>query len=663
MRFRLFPLIALALVGTTFAATKQRLQEKYSNWLNRDAAYIITDEEKKAFLGLETDAQRDKYIADFWEIRNPARGSGHNPFKEEHYRRIEYANEHFGRQTNTPGWMTDMGRTYILFGKPASRVPFTGYGQIYPLELWFYSNSTGAPSLPPFFYLLFFMPADVGEYRYYHPFIDGPLKLVRGSQFNSNRDVYNFLKPLGGDLARAAFTLSPGEPLDTQDFQPSMTAEMLVNKIQDFANDPFNVRRIRTARELRAQVSSWLLVGEDKPLAVSDVVLRDFAGFDWLDYAVLIDDPTLGRAKPEAGELTVDCRVRLLSESGETIIEDQEERAYNAFEKTGSGTVFQPFLLASRLPVTPGTFNLQVEVVNRETGKLYRAERKFAVESPGKVSVGKLLLAGSAERVARPDGTTPFQFFGTQFAPIQAGQSNKGDPLLALFQLQAPPGSAQAYRIDYLVANPQTPEARRTLHDIIPFSEFREGTLLKVKTLPIQDLEAGSYRLVVSVRAAGSEQVLASSTTTFRIVAASDQARLFFLSHSRPASSPALASYLRALEWLSRKEDDQAAQSLLSALQANPTNGLAARVLVQLYFRKLRYADVSSLYGRLGLEPFKSVPESMAQVVLSLWHTGDSQGASHVLTTAEASFPKNELLAAVRRQTRLATGEPAARAQ
>jgi GWxTD domain-containing protein len=268
---------------------------------------------------------RDSFIEDFWEIRNPARGSGRNPFKDEHYARMEYANEHFGRQTNTPGWKTDMGRTYILFGKPASRAPFTGYGQIYPLELWFYSNNGGSASLPPYFYVLFFMPNDIGEYRFYHPFLDGPMKLVRGSQFRTNRDVYRFLNPLGGDLARAAFTLIPGEPLDTQDYQPSMAAEMLVNKLQNFANDSFNVERIHTARELRAQVSSWFLVNQERPLDLSDIVLRDFAGSYWLDYAVLVDDPALGRANTGNGELTVDFRVRLLSESGETVMEDRED--------------------------------------------------------------------------------------------------------------------------------------------------------------------------------------------------------------------------------------------------------------------------------------------------------------------------------------------------
>src|SRR5438270_364589 len=196
------------------AATKPQLSDQYKTWLNKDVVYIITEEERKQFLALPNDEAREQFMEQFWEIRNPLRGGKQNPYKEEHYNRIEYATSHFGRQSNTPGWMTDMGRSYILFGKPTSRHAFTGYGQIYPLELWFYENNSGSPSLPPFFYLLFYIPDDIGEYKFYSPGFDGPLKLVRGSSFNSNRAVYTFLKPLGGDRAHAAFSLLPTDPID-----------------------------------------------------------------------------------------------------------------------------------------------------------------------------------------------------------------------------------------------------------------------------------------------------------------------------------------------------------------------------------------------------------------------------------------------------------------
>src|SRR5258708_13157275 len=154
-----------------------------------------------------------------------------NPYKEDHDRRIAYAKKNSGRHSNTPGWMTDMGRTYILFGKPETKFNMTGYGQIYPLELWFYENKTGMPSLPPFFYVLFFIPEDIGEYRFYHPIVDGPQQLVRGSQFRSNCDVYKFFKPYGVDMAHAVFSLLPREPIYTQFYNPNLTTKPLLPNI------------------------------------------------------------------------------------------------------------------------------------------------------------------------------------------------------------------------------------------------------------------------------------------------------------------------------------------------------------------------------------------------------------------------------------------------
>ncbi len=102
------------------------------------------------------------------------------------------------------------------------------------MELWFYQNSSNSPALPAFFYLLFYIDGDIGEYKFYRPFLDGPMKLVRGSQFNSNKDVYKFLQPMGQRRrACSAFSLVPSEPIDMQNFQPDMSSDMLIGKIRE----------------------------------------------------------------------------------------------------------------------------------------------------------------------------------------------------------------------------------------------------------------------------------------------------------------------------------------------------------------------------------------------------------------------------------------------
>ncbi len=90
--------------------------------------YIITPEEKAAFKQLSNDEERDNFIEAFWQRRDPTPDTPENEFKEEHYRRIEYANEHFA--AGIPGWKTDRGRMYIKWG-PADEVESHPSGGMY----------------------------------------------------------------------------------------------------------------------------------------------------------------------------------------------------------------------------------------------------------------------------------------------------------------------------------------------------------------------------------------------------------------------------------------------------------------------------------------------------------------------------------------------------
>src|SRR5215470_757470 len=97
-------------------ALRQELSKPYKKWLDEDVTYIITDEERAAFKQLSNDEERDNFIEAFWQRRDPTPDTEENEFKEEHYQRIAYANEHFA--AGVPGWRTDRGRIYIVFGKP-----------------------------------------------------------------------------------------------------------------------------------------------------------------------------------------------------------------------------------------------------------------------------------------------------------------------------------------------------------------------------------------------------------------------------------------------------------------------------------------------------------------------------------------------------------------
>ncbi len=114
-------------------ALKQELSKPYKKWLDEDVSYIITDEERAAFKQLSNDEERDNFIEAFWQRRDPTPDTEENEFKEEHYRRIAYANEHFA--AGVPGWKTDRGRIYIVFG-PADEVESHPSGGTYerPME-------------------------------------------------------------------------------------------------------------------------------------------------------------------------------------------------------------------------------------------------------------------------------------------------------------------------------------------------------------------------------------------------------------------------------------------------------------------------------------------------------------------------------------------------
>jgi GWxTD domain-containing protein len=100
-------------------ALKIELSKTYRKWLDEDVRWIITDQERSAFMQLSNDEERDQFIEAFWQRRDPTPDTEENEYKEEHYRRIAYANEHYA--AGIPGWKSDRGRTYIVFG-PADEI-------------------------------------------------------------------------------------------------------------------------------------------------------------------------------------------------------------------------------------------------------------------------------------------------------------------------------------------------------------------------------------------------------------------------------------------------------------------------------------------------------------------------------------------------------------
>lgn len=154
-------------------AAREESESAYKHWIDDEVPYIISDQERAAWKKLSTDTEREQFIEAFWERRNPSPQSGENEFKEEYYRRIAYANEHYA--SGIPGWRTDRGRIYIMYGPPDevdshpsggtyNRPTEEGGGSTstYPFEQWRYRYIDGIGNNV---ILEFVDPSMTGEYH------------------------------------------------------------------------------------------------------------------------------------------------------------------------------------------------------------------------------------------------------------------------------------------------------------------------------------------------------------------------------------------------------------------------------------------------------------------------------------------------------------------
>src|SRR5712691_831924 len=152
---------------------RKELETPYRKWLNEDVAYIITDEERRAWTRLQTDEEREQFIEQFWLRRDPTPDTVENEFKEEHYRRIAYANENFA--SGIPGWKADRGRIYITYGPPDEKETHPSGGtyerpteegggttSTFPFEQWRYRYIEG---IGTDVIIEFVDPTMTGEYR------------------------------------------------------------------------------------------------------------------------------------------------------------------------------------------------------------------------------------------------------------------------------------------------------------------------------------------------------------------------------------------------------------------------------------------------------------------------------------------------------------------
>jgi GWxTD domain-containing protein len=149
-------------VPATPAQSVGTAQSPWAKWLNEDVVYIISDEEKAAFERLTADGERQQFIEQFWEKRDPTPGTPENEFNDEHYRRIAFADKHFRTAAGTPGWQTDRGHIYIVYGPPDEIDSHPKKAGTYGVETWLYKKVQGIEGEQTF---AFFDRTGGGDFR------------------------------------------------------------------------------------------------------------------------------------------------------------------------------------------------------------------------------------------------------------------------------------------------------------------------------------------------------------------------------------------------------------------------------------------------------------------------------------------------------------------
>ncbi len=499
-------------------AIQKEMESPYKKWLQEEVPYIITNEERAAFKKLATDEEREQFIEQFWERRNPNPGSLENEFKEEYYRRIAYVNERFS--SGIPGWKSDRGRIYIMYGPPDEieshpsggsylRPPEEGGGETstYPFETWRYRyiDNIGSNII-----LEFVDPTMTGEY---HMTIDPGEKDALLHVPNAGLTQ---LEAMGMASKRDRFTRSDGmtlgRPLGGEPESMNEFSRLdLYAKIFKPPSVKFKDLRAVVTSRLSAQLlpfdvrpPDFIRVTEDSVLTpvTVQVANRDlqFQNKDGVMHAVL---DIFGQLSTLGG--------RIATTFEDSVILDVPENDFQRYVDRKS--VYQ-----KAVPLRPGRYKLSVVVKDDINGHMGSMELGLQVPryEEEKLSNSSLILADLIQPLpSNQVGSGPFVIGGTKVRP-SVNQTFTRDQSLGIYM--------QVYNLGL---DPQTHRPSAEVH----YEIVKEGkTILSQteqaakmtnasqqitlqKTLPLKQLQPGRYTVQIKVTDNVKKQTISPSTT------------------------------------------------------------------------------------------------------------------------------------------------------
>ncbi len=406
MRRKLLFLIAVFLL---FSADKGR----WDRWLE-EVAYLITPLEKKIFLSLKTDKEREEFVKKFWLIRDPDPSTPVNEFKEEYYRRWRYVIKRFSSPGKQDGWKTDMGRIYLLLGKPIEIQYFDSYTQIYPCQLWLYRGDPKL-GLPSHFYLLFYKPYGVGRYKLYNPSVDGPERLLTPELMRSRfsrYDAYRILREISPELAQAAVSFIPGEGIDLDNLYTGGSTNWLLTRIYSVPKRIYeNALRSRKLKGI-VEVSQLLMAKESSLCWVA----TPFGDGYLIHLALQPEDLAL---KYEAGlyRARLKLMITVNRADGTTFFKKDRELKISVSRGRYTSLSSNPIVVEEVIALLPGLYRLSVILRNSADDSYYSHEEWINLISPPPAQ----MLALFGVRQKGLPNFSPFLFKGNLLFPNPSG--------------------------------------------------------------------------------------------------------------------------------------------------------------------------------------------------------------------------------------------------
>jgi len=643
-------LFAIAFMGNT-PLQAQKLSEKqlpkmYREWLDRDVVYIITKEERDTFLKLTSDEARDKFIDHFWALRNPDPGSPSNSYKDDIYQRISYADAHFSTGSGGEGWRTARGQTYITLGPPAHKETHYGAGNLRPLEIWFYSNTL--PPLPPFFYIMFYQRDNIGDFRFYSPYFNGPTELVTGVQaVNDNAAALKMIRDsVGPQVAQVAQTLLPNETIDEQG-RISLASDIVLSQVKSLANQPAYKAVLERRRKLLEDVSSRIVV-EGRNLDIVTLPIRDSHGLTRLDYAIRMHNPsdlTLTDGGDGHYTFALEVRVRVFGADGKLIF-TQQRKLSDSMDKTGLARIKdRVFGYESSLPLPSGKYRLDFLLTDWQKKLGLHAEREVTIPvvNANSLVIPAILPFSTAEAVNPSSAdSTPFAMGGVKFTPLAGTplMMNPGQNLQVAYQIWTLPKdpqsvSGQHLQVHYAVGQPANIGTATIIDDSIGMEQFdASGSLVNGKKFPLNPQWIGSYMLTVAVSHAGTSDHT-SATLNFRAVGGDLVPRPWDVSDPSliKDADQGVLDQQRGLCYLSSGQLEEARLYFRRSLERDHGNEVARAHLVDAYYSQHDYAAIVSLYNDAGATE-ETDSETLSRIASSLVKTKDTKRAISLLEQA-----------------------------